>query len=188
MRPRRPTIAGLLFGIAFLALVLTALREGSAFWEGIVFLAMVLALLTSVLLAVLRVGTSRAFWLGFAVFGGAYFFASQTPASRVWMPFFRWLSTLTMRYERRIILSDIADPALAESYRREAIQLGGHNFVDSGTGKVGVVLPILSPITLRIIHSLLTTVAGMIGGLYAVFLACAGNRRTVADEGDPARP
>jgi hypothetical protein len=57
----------LVFGIGF-----AALRESSDLWESGVLALMIGVLLISILLAVHRTESKRAFWLGFALFGWAY--------------------------------------------------------------------------------------------------------------------
>jgi hypothetical protein len=57
----------LVFGIGF-----AALRESSDLWESGVLTLTVGVLLISILLAVHRTESKRAFWLGFALFGWAY--------------------------------------------------------------------------------------------------------------------
>jgi hypothetical protein len=79
MRRIRFTIASLLGAVVFVALAFAALREATEFWDSAVFSATLGMLLASVLLAVHRTERRRAFWLGFALFGGAYLIASLIP-------------------------------------------------------------------------------------------------------------
>jgi hypothetical protein len=51
---------------------LAALRESNQMWDSGVFTLVLTALLVSVLLAIHRTESKRAFWLGFALFGTAY--------------------------------------------------------------------------------------------------------------------
>ncbi len=82
MDRHRFTIGNLAAAILFIAIALAALRDGSASWDRALFSATLLVLLTSILLAVHRTGRSRAFWLGFALFGWAYLAAAQLPEVR----------------------------------------------------------------------------------------------------------
>jgi hypothetical protein len=72
--------------VLFVALAMAGLRIGNAAWDrGTLGLALAL-LLTAVLLAVHREGSTRAFWLGFALFGWAYLGASLIPAVESRLP------------------------------------------------------------------------------------------------------
>ncbi len=66
------TIASLLVVVLFLAIGFAALRETNDTWDSGLFTLALAALLTSILLAVHRTESSRAFWIGFAVFGWIY--------------------------------------------------------------------------------------------------------------------
>jgi hypothetical protein len=68
----RFNIASLLVIIFILGVGFSALRESSDLWESGVFTLTLAALLISILLAVHRLGSRRAFWLGFALFGWIY--------------------------------------------------------------------------------------------------------------------
>ena len=70
-----PTLDDIVFGSAMLAL-------GSV----------LLLLMGSVLLAIHRVGSSGAYWLGFALFGWAYFLSSQIPSVDARLPTSRGLA------------------------------------------------------------------------------------------------
>jgi hypothetical protein len=72
MRKLRFNIANLLAVIFILGVGFAALRESSDLWESGVFTLTLAALLISILLAVHHLGSRRAFWLGFALFGWIY--------------------------------------------------------------------------------------------------------------------
>src|SRR5262249_2668962 len=72
-------IANLLGLVLFLAVACAALRAASDLWESLLFSLALGLLVASVLGAVHRTGGRRAFWLGFALFGGAYLLASLIP-------------------------------------------------------------------------------------------------------------
>ena len=82
MRRIRFTIASLLGVVLFVAVAFAALRAATDAWDSGVFGLTLGLLLTSVLLAVHRAGGRRAYWLGFALFGGTYLGASLIPRSR----------------------------------------------------------------------------------------------------------
>jgi hypothetical protein len=79
MRGFRFNIAGLIVFILICGIAFAALKESSDLWEHGVFSLTLLALVTSLLLAIHRTGTHRAFWVGFALFGGAYLGLSVIP-------------------------------------------------------------------------------------------------------------
>jgi hypothetical protein len=68
----RFNIASLLVIILVLGVGFAALRESSDLWESGIFTMTLGILLISILLAVHRSESKRAFWLGFALFGWAY--------------------------------------------------------------------------------------------------------------------
>ena len=71
--PPRPSIAGLMGIVLVVALGLVALRSGSAAWAGAAYLLTYGVLLLAVVGAACRPAAERARWLGFALFGFAYF-------------------------------------------------------------------------------------------------------------------
>ena len=79
MRRIRFNIASLLGVILVLGVGFAALRESSDLWESGLFTATLGVLLISILLAVHRTESRRAFWLGFALFGWIYVGLSLIP-------------------------------------------------------------------------------------------------------------
>ena len=65
----------LLLGVGF-----AALRESNETWDSSIFSVTLGVLLISILLAVHHLGSRKAFWLGFAVFGSAYVGLSLVPS------------------------------------------------------------------------------------------------------------
>jgi hypothetical protein len=80
MRKLRFNIANLLVIILVLGVGFAALRESSALWESGIFTVTLGILLLSILLAVHRSESKRAFWLGFALFGWAYMGLALVPS------------------------------------------------------------------------------------------------------------
>jgi hypothetical protein len=78
----RFSLAGALWFVAFVALGFAAVRNASDLWVGATFLATLGLLCASVLGAVLERSRGGVWWLGFALFGWAYFIAGQIPALR----------------------------------------------------------------------------------------------------------
>ncbi len=69
MRRFRFSIASLLVVVLYVAVGFAALRESNEIWDSGLFTLTLAALLISILLAVHRTESRRAFWLGFALFG-----------------------------------------------------------------------------------------------------------------------
>ena len=86
MKPPRITIGGLLVVILLVALGLAAWMVATPALDSAVFGSVMLTLLGSVLLAVHRVEASRAYWLGFALFGWTYLVLGQFPAIEAKLP------------------------------------------------------------------------------------------------------
>ncbi len=80
MRRIRFNIASLLGVIVVFGVGIAALRESSDLWESGVFTLTLTALLVSILLAVHRKESRRAFWVGFALVGSAYLGLSLFPS------------------------------------------------------------------------------------------------------------
>ncbi len=80
MRRIRFNIASLLVAVLVLGVGFAALRESSDLWESGVFTLTLTALLISILLAVHRSEKRRAFWVGFALFGWTYLGLSLVPS------------------------------------------------------------------------------------------------------------
>jgi hypothetical protein len=80
MRRIRFTIGTLLVLVFFLGISFAALREASPIWDGAILCVTIGAILVSILLAVHRAGTKRAFWLGFALFGSTYLGLTVVPS------------------------------------------------------------------------------------------------------------
>jgi hypothetical protein len=72
MRKLRFNIASLLVIILFLGVGFAALRESNDLWESGIFSLTFGTLMVSILFAVHRAESRRAFWLGFALFGWGY--------------------------------------------------------------------------------------------------------------------
>jgi hypothetical protein len=79
MQRFRFTIGSLIGFIVICGVAFAALKESTDWWERGTFSLTVASLVVSVLLAVHRTGERRAFWLGFALFGGCYLGLSLIP-------------------------------------------------------------------------------------------------------------
>ena len=73
MRPPRFSIGSLLTLIAIFAVGLAALRSPSPLWASTTYTVAAVAIVAGVSNAILGRGARRAYWIGFALFGGVYF-------------------------------------------------------------------------------------------------------------------
>ena len=76
---RRISILGLMGVVVAAGLGLAALRDANELWAGLVLLADLAAVGTALLGVVYRRGRERAWWLGFALFGGGYLALTTAP-------------------------------------------------------------------------------------------------------------
>jgi hypothetical protein len=91
----RFNIASLLGVILVLGVGIAALRESSDLWESGVFSLTLAALLISIVLAVHRTESKRAFWIGFALFGWFYLGFALVPSIES-----RLITTKSLAYVR----------------------------------------------------------------------------------------
>ncbi len=75
----RFSLSFLLLFVLVVALGCAALSYANEYWASAVLTVTLAALVLSVLAAVYRRGASRAFWAGFAIFGGCYLFLMYGP-------------------------------------------------------------------------------------------------------------
>jgi hypothetical protein len=80
MRRLRFHIGTLIVLVLVLGVSFAALRESNETWDSGVFTLTLVILLTSVLLAIHRTESRRAFWVGFALFGWTYLGLSLVPS------------------------------------------------------------------------------------------------------------
>jgi hypothetical protein len=80
MRRFRFHISTLVILVLLLGVGFAALRESNETWDGSIFSITLGIFLISILLAIHRSGSRRAFWLGFALFGSAYLGFSLVPS------------------------------------------------------------------------------------------------------------
>ncbi len=80
MKRIRFSIASLLVLVLLVAVGFAALRESNDLWESGVFTLTLAALVISILLALHRTESRRAFWIGFALFGWIYLGLTLVPS------------------------------------------------------------------------------------------------------------
>ena len=122
MKRPRFTIAGLLVLILFLGVGLAALRGATDEWDSGVFGVTLALLLVSVLLAAHRTGDRRAYWLGFALFGGAYLLLSLVPPIESRLPTTRALAYLDSKVSDRAVSFTVAYTSSAPGGPANSVQ------------------------------------------------------------------
>jgi hypothetical protein len=177
----RFNIAGLLVVILVLGVGFAALRESSDLWESGLFTAMIGILLVSVLLAIYRKGLTRAFWLGFALFGWSYLVLAVVPAINARLITTKVLAYLDSVMELRgtsavgVLYSDawsqnrqVQSAVFGwRSQQRVANGQGQEWIVDASPGQLVVAFRGSSANFIRIGHSLLALLIAWLGGLLA---------------------
>jgi hypothetical protein len=103
MRRFRFHIGSLVILVLVLGVGFAALRESTDLWDSGVFSLTIGILLTSILLAVHRTESRRAFWLGFALFGGVYLGLSSVPSIESRMMTTKLLAFLDSKVPGRLI-------------------------------------------------------------------------------------
>ena len=199
MRHIRFTIASLLGLVLFVAVAVAALHRADDLWDSIVFSLTLGLLLASVLLAIHRAESRRAFWLGFALFGGAYLGASLIPPVEA-----RLLTTRALAYlDSKVPGRDSVSPGQPRTTRtspctrspsRPRRNLSSTDqgrtirLWDAATGQ-----PIGGPIGtsedfLRIGHSLTALVLAFLGGHLSRSLYNTGHRAAEEERDTPPVP
>jgi hypothetical protein len=160
-------VRSLLLLVVFLAVGCAALRESSDAWDSCIFWVTLVVLLSSILLAVHRASSSRAFWIGFALFGSAYLALTLVPSVESSL-----LSTRALGYlNSRMPVSTPAGRAyenISRSFRVPRV-IEGQPLINRAAR--------LQPESeetvrnfMRIGHSLLALVAAFLGGQLSLLL------------------
>jgi hypothetical protein len=204
---RRPrfTIASLVVLILFVAVSAAALREANDVWDSGVFGLTALALLASVLLAVHQDGRRKAFWLGFALFGGAYLFASLVPPVEARLPTTKGLAYLDSLVPGRTVTFTVSTVNFTGPVSSTTTATNGKTIVITGTGSLNTSNPppirfwnamtgrlLVSPAGtsenfVRIGHSLLALALAFAGGRFSRALYVRNRERVHdAQASDPA--
>jgi hypothetical protein len=182
MRRFRFTIGRLIVVIALTAAAIAALRESTAICVQVVFSATIVIFLTSILLAVHRRESSRAYWLGFALAGVVYGIVSEIPTLEprlVTSPALTYLASRRPDFSQSS-LDALASASPANMVRSVAFSRDGRSLAISGSGNVRlfdvsgaavVNLASRSPDNFnRIGHSLLSLLLAVAGGCSSRFL------------------
>jgi hypothetical protein len=175
MKRPRFTIAGLLGSIVFLAVGLAALREATDVWDHGVFGVTLAALLASVLLTIHRAGARRAYWLGFALFGGTYLVLSLVPPIERRLPTTKGLAYLDSQVSGRPFdwafmapttgtNGSLGQPVQAIAFTHRVTSRGAVRIWNAATGRLLAGSSGSSEDFARIGHSLLALGLAVLGG------------------------
>jgi hypothetical protein len=165
MRTVRFPIAGLIWAVTFAALGLAALRNASEVWAGATFLATCGVLCLAIVGVVCRTDESRAWWLGFALFGWGYL------ALAFWSPYA--LPTTALLH---VLEAWMGATHQFEGGRRSAMLAGSFGGASDGWPDEHFA---------QIGHCLLALLAALLGGVSSTLLF--GGRRA-RNENRVARP
>jgi len=181
MRTFRFNIASLLVIILVLGVGFAALREASDLWESGLFTVVLGSLLISILVAVHRTESRRAFWLGFTLFGWIYLAFSLVPSIESRLITTKALAFLDSKVPGRSLgivtvrLSGNGAGSPSNQVQNIAFTIDGKQLATSSQGQVrlwdvttGRVLGGWSGTTenfVRIGHSLFALLVGWFGGL-----------------------
>jgi hypothetical protein len=176
IRPRT-TIAGLIVIVTLVAVALAALRAADDAWDVGTFGLTLLILLASVLLAVHRRGRRRAYWLGFSLFGWAYLAMSLVPSVEARLPTSKGLAFLDSQVPGRVrtfaftvsLNGQPPPPGSSVAFSPSggtlaAASQGSVRFWDATTGMLLSGPGGTTENFVRIGHSLLAVVFGLVGG------------------------
>ncbi len=167
MRHIRFSITSMLVIVLFVAVGFAALRESSDLWESGIFSLALAALLISILLAVHRRESRRAFWLGFAVFGWTYLGLTLVPLIESRLMTTKGLAFLDSKVPGRssgvyrIQLTGAGSPGNHVTFSNQGVV----RLWDSGTGRLLGSWSGSTENFVRIGHSLFALLAGWFGGL-----------------------
>jgi len=169
---------------------LAALRESSDIWDLSIFSFTLAVLLISTLLAVHRTETTRAFWLGFALFGSAYLGLSLVPAIESRLITTKALAFLDSKMPRSIptglAYGDFDNDGRLDlyvvnnSHPNSLYRNKGNGTFEDVTAAAGLVAPGgTTENFVRIGHSLLALIAAFLGGQLSRYFF-AKNREPVS--------
>jgi WD40 repeat protein len=168
MRRFRFHLGTLVILVLILGIGLAALRESNEIWDSGVFTLALGILLISILLAIHRTETRRAFWLGFALFGSTYLTLSLVPSIENRLLTKKALTYLDSKVPGQspgvfaVPLTGIGSDATSNQVQDVAFSIDGRQLATSSQGRVR--LWDTTKNFVRIGHSLFALLAGWFGG------------------------
>jgi WD40 repeat protein len=175
VRRIRFNIAGLLVLVLILGVGFAALRESNELWDSGLFTLTLTVLLISILLAIHRIDARRAFWIGFVLLGCSYLGLSLLPPLESRLITTKALTHLDSKVPGRTQSFFTSHVPANQVVRAVAFSPDGRQLATSSLGTVkvwdaatGRLLGGWAGTTedfVRIGHSLITLLAGWLGGL-----------------------
>lgn len=89
---RKYSIRNLIQLVFFCGIGFAALRMATPFWDAFMVVVLVLSFSLATALAMIRTGRQRAFWIGFALFGGFYLAATMIEDIEMRLPTTHWFA------------------------------------------------------------------------------------------------
>lgn len=175
MRGMRLRISWLIGAVAFSAIGLAALKQASPLVDQFVFTATSAAIGAAILLAIHRRGPERAFWTGFALIGGLYFWASTSPEMRPRLITSHLFADLARR------LPEPGWPAVGSQHQQNTAQMTSR----SDTTDYGKPIRLtrlwdtwgVNESTVPVGHGLFAWIAGWIGGIASRAIRARAKRK-----------
>jgi hypothetical protein len=173
----RFSLLGLMALVAYTALACAALRYATELWASSLFTLAVLLFLFAVLAIALRSGPTRAGWIGFVLFGGGYLLLANGPwpqADLVTNPALGWLQQKIHGETPApaVGMATVSTPWIntVNTFTTSQVLLW-----DATAGRsLTTSAPPSAPTFVRIGHTLLSPLLGLLGVLAASWLYTAG--------------
>jgi hypothetical protein len=164
MKRIRFNIASLLGVIWVLGVGFAALRESSDLWESGIFSVTLGMLSISILLAVYRTEQTRAFWIGFAVFGWIYLALALMPSTESGLITTRALTYVDSKVPGRPLDILLTLPELIRFANVNRLDINTPDIVTLAKVELLVGWSGTTENFVRIGHSLLALLASWVGG------------------------
>jgi|SRR5579864_1023575 len=172
MRGFRYSIASMLVVVGLCGVGFAALRNASEVWVAALFTLTVATLLGAVLGTIYRRGRTRAFWLGFALFGGCFLILSLVPAAATQLPSTALLDQLErMRGNAQAVAFNSDGSRVALRWADGSVRVW-----HAQAGKLLSSLASERDDLLKVVHSLTALSLALAGGVLGRFLYAARER------------
>jgi hypothetical protein len=180
MRPRiRFSLLGLMALVAYTAMACAALRYATELWASSLFTLAIFVYLFAVLAIVWREGATRAGWIGFLVFGGGYLLLANGPWPQADLVTNRGLGWIEQQIHGEtptpaLNVATVSSPWINSTATFTTSQV---LLWDTTTGRsLTSSTPSPAPTFVRIGHTLLSPLIGLLGVLAASWLCTSAER------------
>jgi hypothetical protein len=165
----RFSLAGLLAFTLFVAFICAAFRYATDVWASVVVSVAAALLLLGLLAAILR-PTARPFWIGFALFGLAYYYASVGPGGAALLP--HLVTTRLLEYLESKLASPTSSAQAGDDVAWVLDATVRQNAIDAmvlrklWAYQQQPIYPVLPLANFQVIgHSALAILIGLVGGM-----------------------